>query len=41
MTLAPRSAGYLALLVERPDDEGRAAEPAPEAVDAPDPASRA
>jgi len=36
-----REAELLALLVERSDEEGRAVEPVPEAVDAPDPASRA
>ena len=36
-----REAELLALLVERSDEEARAAEPVPEAVDAPDPASRA
>ena len=36
-----REAELLALLVERSDEEGRAVESVPEAVDAPDPASRA
>lgn len=36
-----REAELLALLVERSDEEGRAAGSVPEAVDVPDPASRA
>ena len=36
-----REAELLALLVERADEQGRAAGPVADAVDAPDPASRA